>query len=183
MNKVNISFTESEIELLSSMKGSVLKEYCHTQFLYTNTAANVIQFNFEYRTLYLYCFTDQVNYFGSEEDVSALSIKTEKYPIVDKINMICFPVNEPIKEITVVNEIQELYENQIKTDEAKLTRGFILTFKDHEISFEKYSWMMEEITVNKGTRLLEKFTPADSFEKKLWGDGITAKCRREIITI
>lgn len=78
--------------------------------------------------------------------------------------MIETPVRNVVSEVLIINEHQKLFENEIQTYDVQLTRGIILKSKDgHELSFKKSIWFSEDITVEKGYNLLERFTPVEEF--------------------
>jgi len=81
-----------------------------------------------------------------------------------------------------VNECQRLFENGIQTYEVLITRGIIFKFKDgHELSFEKNIWFSEDITVEKGYDLIERFTPVEEFAEG-WSGNYSGECVRELIS-
>ena len=60
---------------------------------------------------------------------------------------------------------------------------FSIDFGDRQISFEKAVWFSEEIYIQKGYGLIEKFASTNNFVESDWDAGITAECSRSIDTI
>ena len=82
-----------------------------------------------------------------------------------------------------MNECQQLFENGNQSYEVLVTRGIIFKFNDgHELSFEKNIWFSEDITVEKGYDLIQRFTPTTEFEEG-WSGNFHGKCSRDIVTI
>ena len=137
-----------------------------------------------------YAITNQIepkDYFGATEDVA--SFRLEELPaekihsyIVDS-QMIITPVGKKITAIDVVNETQKLFRNHVQTYEVNLTRGVIFHFEDDtELSFEKNVWFSEDISIEKGYKLIERFTPTEEFAEN-WEDELSGSCEREMLTI
>lgn len=60
---------------------------------------------------------------------------------------------------------------------------FIFKFKDkYELSFEKNILFSEEISIEKGYNLIERFSPISEFEES-WSEEFIGKCERDIIII
>ena len=97
--------------------------------------------------------------------------------------MVETPVESIVAEVLVVNEQQQLFERDVKTYEVLVTRGIIFKLEDgHELSFEKNIWFSEDITVEKGYDLIQRFTPTTEFEEG-WSGDYRGDCSREIILV
>ena len=96
--------------------------------------------------------------------------------------MIETPVDSVIADVIIVNECQRLFKKGVQIYEVMLTRGIIFKFEDgHELSFEKNIWFSEDITVEKGYDLIQRFTPVSEFAEG-WSDDYRGECSREMIS-
>ena len=87
-------------------------------------------------------FIEVADYFGDKEDVAFFKLRSLPYEQITSqiqdLEMTETPVKSTIAEITVVNERQRLYENDVLTYEVLLTRGVIFKFQEgNELSLEK----------------------------------------------
>jgi len=181
MHDLKIILREEELMTLKNMIGKKLVKYEHEEFIFTDTVSNVVRFDMEDDVSFLYCFTEEHDYYGTAEDVAVLSIEKVKYPIVDNKHLISMPVDEDIKNIYVVNDSQRVKypDEEYSVD---VTRGIIIDFGEYQISFEKYSWMMEEIAVKRGYDLIERFTPVDDFVSRHSG-ATDISYNREVVSL
>lgn len=93
------------------------------------------------------------------------------------------PVNQIIKHIKVVNEHQQLFEQDQQTYDVWITRGFVIELADGlEVSFEKEIWFSEDINIERGYKLVDKFFP---ISRVMEGWDLPQKmiCKRETVEI
>lgn len=183
MNKVDIRFKKSEMELLQSLIGQEIQSISHDAFLYVNSSSQIVQINSDNDVYYLYSFTEPLNYLGSTEDVAIWSFETRRYPAVDNKNFIQTPFMEKVKSISVVQENQRLYRNNEQIYDLWLTRALIFNFEERQLSFEKAIWFSEDIYIRRGYNLIHELAPVDNFINNDWDDTITAECSRKVIKI
>lgn len=169
--------------MLQNLVGKELKAIYHDKFDFISSSSQMIGFESENLVFYLYSFVEPLDYFGSTEDVAVCSIETKKYPMAESKDLIKTPILQTVKRIQVIQENQRLYKNNVQIYDVWLTRGIIIDFGDRQISFEKAVWFSEEIYIQKGYNLIEKFSSADSFVANEWNDELHAECSREIIII
>ena len=172
-----------EIEILQQLIGQDLISVRHDEFLFANSSSQVIGFEIKDRFVYLYSFTEPLDYFGSIEDVAVWEVSEEKYQFVDNKSLISSPVKESIKEIHIIQENQQLFEDGKQTYNVWVTRGIIFDFGDYQYSFEKPIWFSSDILIQKGYNLIDKFASVEKFENDDWSDNCIAKCERETVVI
>ncbi len=86
---------------------------------------------------------------------------------------------EQLKEL----DYQELFYKDNKNYDVWLTRGIIFDMDDGlEISLEKDIWFSENIYVDQGYNLIEKYANTNDFEND-WDSTYTAKASRRIVEI
>ena len=184
MNQIDIRLSDEGIGLLKTLIGKKLESVEHDAFIFTNTSSQVVKLNSEETSLFLYSFTESLDYFGTKEDVSIWSIEHTEYPIVEKKSFIRTPVQQKIQSISLIQENQQFFEKEKQTYDVWLTRGIILDFGDHEFAFEKPVWFSEDIIIRKGYNLKNTFRPEKEIEMAgNWANGSTLKCLRSTFDI
>ncbi len=187
MKQIDVRFNHEELGLVRDMVGKVLEKYKCDPFEFSTAVYGIVGICTNESA---YAFTNKIHvldYYGAMEDVAVLGIEerseAEIQSLVSGNTMINMPVNKLIKEVDLVNEHQQVFENNQKTYDVWLTRGIIIRLEDDtEISLEKNVWFSEMITVDKGTDLLKKFTPVEEFSED-WEGIFKGVCSREIVKV
>lgn len=181
---IDIRLKAEDVQILQSIIGSILNKIEHDEFMFSNTSSQVVKFVLEDSFFYLYSFTEELDYFGAEEDVAVWSVEKKELPFVTEKDFVSTPIKEKVTSVQIVQEHQELFENNQKTYDVWVTRGIIIDFEDHELAFEKPIWFSEDIVIRKGYNLIEKFQPVEEICKaENWKDGVKMLCSREVITL
>lgn len=186
MKKINLQFDVESMKTIKNMIGKTMLKYKCDPFEFSTSVYGIIGIELEDSS---YAFTNTVtamDYYGKKEDVAVFKMENMSFKAIKSMiqnqNMLETPVNSIIADVLVVNEEQQLFENNLQTYEVLITRGIIFIFKDkHELSFEKDIWFSEDITVEKGYNLIQRFTPTTEFEKS-WSGNYKGKCFRKIIS-
>ncbi len=187
MKQIDVRFNNEELDFIKAMVGKVLKKYKCDSFEFSTAVYGIVGICTSEST---YAITNKISvldYYGSMEDVAVFGIEkrseAEIQSLVSGNTMISMPVNKLIQEVDIINEHQQVFENNQKAYDVWLTRGIIIKLEDDmEISLEKNVWFSEMITVDRGTNLLEKFTPVEEFAEDWEGD-FRGECSREIIKV
>lgn len=181
MKTIDIRINRNEMQLLRSFINKPLHTVQHDEFLFVNSSTGAVQFNIGDETVFLYSFTEPMDYYGSTEDVAVWALEKTVYPIIQSKNFIKMPVELPVQRILLVQENQQLFESGEQTYNVWLTRGLLFDFGKFQLAFEKAVWFSEEIFITRGQNLISKFTPVSDFcNPNRWIDGIEAKCFRKI---
>lgn len=184
MIRIDKRLTEDEMVLIKSFVGKFFSKVLHDPFAFTNSTSQAAELVIDNETVYLYSFTEPQDYFGSTEDVAVWTLEKAKYPIIAMKHFISMPIGRTIKKIYIVQDHQQLFHGGILTYDVRFTKGIIFEFEDYQISFEKAVWFSEEIYIQKGYDLLEKFVPTEEFcSRENWSDGVTPKCERNVVEI
>lgn len=187
MKNIDIRFSASDIADLQAVVGKKMLKYKCDPFEFSTSVYGIVGIAFEDTS---FAFTNTVkpmDYYGVTEDVALFSMQhipfDDIHSRIQNQVMIEMPIECIVSSISIVNERQKLFEKGIQTYEVLVTRGVIFHFDDdHELSFEKNIWFSEDITVEKGYNLLDKFTPTTEFEEG-WSGDYRGECSREIITL
>lgn len=182
MKTIDNRLSTHEIGVIKKLIGKKLSSYSHEEFVYTNTVSDVVKFLVSNKPLFLYCFLESNDYFGSNEDISKLSFESTEYPFLKTKVLIDTKINMKIKKIIIVNDNNQIFENGIQTYDMWYTRAIIFEFEGFQVSFEKTSWMSEEIKILRGKSLIDNLTPLSNFcNKENWAKNIEATAKRDII--
>ncbi len=187
MKTIDIRFSASDMAEIKSMVGKRMIGYKCDPFIFSTSVYGIVGIHLEDAS---YAFTNSLevmDYYGDPEDVARFRIIKTKYTdiksLVQDQVMIETPVDSIIANVVVINECQRLFEKGIQIYEVMVTRGVIFEFEDgHELSFEKNIWFSEDITVEKGYHLIERFTPVEEFAEG-WSDDYRGECFRELISV
>lgn len=177
MKTIDIRLKPEEVSKLRSLIGKELSAYWHDEFHYTQSSSQIVKIVAGDKEYYIYSFAEELDYFGSSEDVAVWSLSDEKFPIVDKKTFVKTPVNETIKGITLIQENQCVFDENGQTYDVWLTRGIVFDLGDRQIAFEKDVWFSEEIIVHRGYELLTKFASTKDFGKE-WDKSVRTECSR-----
>lgn len=181
MNTIDIRLKETDLQILKSFIGKQLESIEHDEFIFTNTSSQAVRFNINDEGVFLYSFTEPLDYYGSTEDVAVWSVEKTEYPMVADKSFIKMPVRQDIKGISLVQENQRMFDQGKQTYDVWVTRGIIVDLGDHQIAFEKPIWFSEEIIIRKGYDLQDTFKPVeDIVNTENWNYGIEMKCNRII---
>lgn len=184
---VDERITNRNCDIFKEMIGKKLVSIMHDPFVYTNSVYGIAGLNIDHYFYKISNKTEVRDYFGAEEDVAVFNImKTDKdniHSYVEGVKMIEIPVNQLIKRIKVVNEHQQLYEQEQQIYDVWITRGFIIELADGlEVSFEKEIWFSEDINIERGYKLDDKFFPTSRVEEG-WDFPKKMICTREMVEV
>ncbi len=183
MKIIDIRIKGDSLTFLKASVGKTMKCVYHDPFSFTNSSSQAVKIELDDMQYFLYSFTEEMDYYGSEEEVAVWSVEDKEYPLIKSKSFITFPINETIKGITLINENQCLYDHDEQIYDVYLTRGIIFDLGSHQIAFEKAVWFSEDIIIHKGYNLVDKFAPCELFGNGAWEANISGKCKRESITI
>lgn len=167
--------------------GKKLLSISHDPFIYTNSVYAIVGMNFE-DTFYSISNRIEIrDYYGNDEDVAVFKLNKDKpeniHSYIDGCKMITVPINQKIINVDVVNEHQRLYVDGEQRYDVWLTRGFIIELEDGlQISFEKEIWFSEDINIERGYNLIDKFFSINRVVEG-WSEPKKMVCEREVIHI
>ncbi len=176
---IDIRLKAKEISILRSVIGKELSAIRHDPLFFVNSSLEVVQIDAENGSFYLYSHTEPLDYFGTLEDVAVWSLENKRYEFVDQKNLVKTAFKAKIKNVRVVQENQRLFKKGVWIYDVWLTRGIVFDFGKSQLSFEKAVWFSEEIYIQTGCGLVDKFSDVGAFADSDWNEGFTAECFRE----
>lgn len=186
MKQIDVRFSASDMAAIQTMVGKKMIKYKCDPFEFSTSVYGLVGIAFENESYAFTNFTEVMDYYGEQEDVAIFKMKcmpfTDIHSMVQNQEMIETPIESIISEVSVVNEKQQLFENNKQIYEVMVTRGIIFKFEDgHELSFEKSIWFSEDIAVEKGYDLIDRFSPVVEFNEG-WSGIFQGKCSREVLS-
>ena len=135
-------------------------------------------------TIFLYSFVEELDFYGSTEDVAVRTVEKTEYPLVAEKSFIKMPIQQTITKISLIQENQQMFDQGVQTYDVWVTRGIIIDVGDHQISFEKPVWFSEDIIIRKGYELQKTFRSAEAITNaENWNDGMEMTCSRNVETL
>lgn len=184
----NTLITEKEKDLLKSLKGKQFERFKCDSFIFSPMVFGIVGIYVDGQIYKITSGLKPVTRFYADDEVACFKIEpAEDAEIVSRMEngeMIETPIQEKIRNIKIVNDIQELH-NGHRTELFESTVGIIFQLQDdREISFELGTWFSEMITVMRGYQLIDTYTPTMEFLEEWEGCGnCVPKCRREIVVL
>lgn len=131
MVSIDNRFNDAEMDILRQMIGRKIVSFRHTDIPPRHAAYGALGIETEQGMIYLYCETDNMNYFGYVDDEAVLTLTHEcrSWLDMDQYSYVfagASPVNDTVKEIHVVQDHQRLYENGEQTFDIWLAGGSYL---------------------------------------------------------
>ena len=189
MVTIDKRFNDNELGIIREMSGKEFEAYECDPFIFTTSVYGIIGLYIGGSAYKITNFVKAENYYGKKEDVADFRVDVarpgEIHSYMDGGEFIKTPVKAIISKIRIINEHQKLFYREEQTYDVQVTRGIIFELSDgREISFEKDVWFSEEISVEKGSNLIDRFTSTDEFTQNWDGiDDYTAMCSREEIIL
>lgn len=187
MKIIDIRFSDSDTEKIKIMIGKKMEKYKCDPFIYSSSVYGVVGISVDGKAFSFTNFVEVMDYFGEIEDVAVFKINETNYESIHSMiqgqEMVETDIDGVIVSVTIINENQRLFENDNQLYDVWLTRGIIFKFEDgRELSLEKSIWFSEDISVERGYNLIERFSSteefSEGFEKPYRGESY-----REIITL
>ena len=187
MTSIDTRLSSADMATIQSFVGKKMIKYKCDPFEFSTSVYGIVGVSFENMSFAFTNFIETMDYYGGQEDVAIFKLVQMPFQnihsFIQNQTMVETPVESTVAEVKLVNECQKLFENGEQTYEVALTRGVIFIFEDgHELSFEKNIWFSEEISVEKGYDLINRFTPTSEFGEG-WSGNYRGDCFREIISL
>lgn len=167
--------------------GKCFKKYRCDSFEYTNGATGIVGIYIDDKTFELRNEQKSIQYFDSVDDIALWTFKevnaNDIHSFFEDTNQIDTPVNEIVKKITLVNELQKVkISNEIY--EMLITRAIIFHLETKDIYFEKDNTAFsEEIEIKRGHKLIDEFPKKNDFFLNQWVNGISSSVETEFVSL
>ncbi len=186
MKVIDYRFSSETMKIFRAMINQEFKTIKHDPLIYGPGVYGIVGLYIGDRIYKITNQTEVLDYFGKMEDVAVFkfaSAEAKEIKSYTNNKMISFPISSSIKEIHIINENQQLFYNGNQIYDVYTVRGIIFVLQDNrELSFEKSIWFSEDIYVEKGHDLYNKFSSTDSFLED-WDEGFTAQCKRDVVVV
>ncbi len=170
MKSINIAFSKGTHRLFEKIIGKCFVKFSSNKYDYSNSVYGIVGIYIDDEIYKITNYIDVVDYYGKKEDVAVFKFEeADNSEIVSPIQneeMNDTLIKKIIKKIEVVNENQIQYKNGEILYNNWVTRGVIFYFDDGtELSFEKDIWFSEDIGIERGKNLIDKFSSTDEFSE------------------
>lgn len=186
MISINKSFDSAAVSLLKSIVGKNFDCLRCDPFFYSTSVYGIVGISINSQWISFTNFIEVLDHYGADEDVAVFKvsdcIEQDIHSFTGE-NMLDIPIDMKIIGVDIINENQRLYKSGIQTYDVWVTRGVIFKLENgREISLEKDVWFSEDIIVERGENLIEKFASTNEFIENFDGE-YKAECQRYTITI
>lgn len=167
--------------------GKCFKKYRCDPFEYTNSVTGIVGIYIDDKTFEIRNEQKSIKYFDSVDDIAVWTFKevnaNDIHSFFEDTNQIDTPVNETVKKITLVNELQKVkISNEIY--EMWITRAIIFHLETKDIYFEKDNTAFsEEIEIKRGHKLIDEFPKKNDFFLNQWVSGISSSVETEFVSL
>lgn len=174
-------------QLFKNMIGHKFIKYRCDPFTYTNTVTAIVGIYIDDKIYRIKNEQKTIQYFDSIDDVAVWNInetnESNIHSYFEDTQQIDTPVEENIKNITLVNEHQTVEINHIKY-ELLVTRSIIFHLETKDIYFEKDpTSFSEEIEIKRGHHLINKYPKNNDYFLNEWVEDIATSIETQFITI
>lgn len=185
---VNISFSSETTKMLRSIIRKTFDFYSCDPFEFSHSVFGIVGFKIEDKFYKLTCNLEKTTRFWNEDEIAQLRFEKcgnqRPESRMDGGAMIDTPVRDTIVKIDLISDLESVAsENEKRT--LCSTKGLIFHLSSgNEISFEIDTWFSEMITIQRGYRLIDKFTKVEDFLEE-WEDceGYKASVERKIVSL
>ena len=163
------------------------KKYRGDPFEYTNSVTGIVGIYIDDKTFEIRNEQKSIRYFDSVDDIAVWTFKevnaNDIHSFFEDTTQIDTPVNEIVKKITLVNELQKVkISNEIY--EMWITRAIIFHLETKDIYFEKDNTAFsEEIEIKRGHKLIDEFPKKNDFFLNQWVNGISSSVETEFVSL
>lgn len=187
MKSLTTCLGKHEIESLKEMVCKNMFKYRHDEFFFRKRKIiGNVEFFIDGKIYGLFDRNHTVDFFWGKEDICDLFFKEieekEAISFCLDVKQIDFPMEKKIKDILLVNDQVDLYENGELQFTYKFLSGLVFVFDDIELGFEKATWMQELMYVHKGNAVLKDFR-SQTEELNDWPEKQTSINTRKILHI
>lgn len=167
--------------------GKCFIKYRCDPFEYTNSVTGIVGICIDDKTFEIRNEQKSIKYFDSVDDIAVWTFKevnaNDIHSFFEDTNQIDTPVNETVKKITLVNELQKVkISNEIY--EMWITRAIIFHLETKDIYFEKDNTAFsEEIEIKRGHKLIDEFPKKNDFFLNQWVSGISSSVETEFVSL
>ncbi len=183
----NINDMRLNKETFKDMIGHKFIKYRCDPFTFTNTVTAVVGIYIDNKVYKIFNEQELIDYFDIKDDFAVWNVYETKdsdiQSYIANCKQIDTPINEIIKNITLVNEHQTAIIDSVKY-ELWVTRSIIFHLENKDIYFEKSDTAFsEEIEIRRGHDLLKEYPKRNSYFMDGWAEDVIASVETEFITV
>jgi hypothetical protein len=162
---VDKRLTSGERQLLKGLVGCVFREYRCDEFHFRPAVYQIVGFYIDDKIFAIENKTQVLNYFGSQEDVSVLTVSEvlndEIGSHVEGGKQVAIPINQRIEDIKIIDDVHTMIKEDEIVFEFAFTKAIVFVLPDKKIVFEKDVWMSEDVFIYRGRDAEDKISSPD----------------------
>lgn len=183
MNITDTRMSAEEIDLLASMVGQTLEKYSCDEFVFSPAVYQIVGLHVSGRTLVLLNETQELDYFGSVDDVAVIHVQEadsgEIRSHIDGGTLVDTPIDQPIEDIVIVSDTEYMSKEGEDLYRYDFTAAIAFVLPDRQVVFERDCWFSEDFLVYRGPDALRRIkTPEENASKS---NTLDVRMQREIV--
>lgn len=170
MNTTDTRMSAEEISILAGMVGKRFEKYCCDEFVFSPAVYQIVGLCVDGRTFALLNETQELDYFGSVDDVAVISVKEvspgEIRSHIVGGEMVETPVDQIIEDVIVVTDTECMSKDGTDLYRYDFTAAIAFVLSDRQIVFERDCWFSEDFLIFRGQGAFGKIKTAEENASK-----------------
>lgn len=170
MNTTDTRMSAEEISILAGMVGKRFEKYRCDEFVFSPAVYQIIGLYVDDRTFALLNEMQELDYFGSIDDVAVIGVKAvapdEIRSHVVGGQMVETPVDQIIEDVIVITDTEYMSKDGADLYRYDFTAAIVFVLPDRQIVFERDCWFSEDFLVYRGPDAFEKIKTAEENASK-----------------
>ena len=170
MNTTDTRMSAEEINILAGMVGKQFEKYRCDEFVFSPAVYQIVGLYVDGRTFALLNETQELDYFGSVDDVAVIGVKgVDPEEIRSHVvggEMVETPVGQIIEDVIVITDTEYMSKDGIDLYRYDFTAAIAFVLSDRQIVFERDCWFSEDFLVYRGPDAFGKIKTAEKNASK-----------------
>ena len=166
MKVIDTRFSVDEKLALQSLIGKRFNSYQCDEFLFRPSVYQLVGMSIGHKTYVLENVAKPLDYYGSIEDVGALSFKESFAENIESRvvggSLLTFPIDQEIEDIEIIEDVHTMIKDGMPAYKYAYTKAIVFLFSDRQLVFEKDIWLSEDIFIYKGAHASDSIMPMES---------------------
>ena len=170
MNTTDTRMSTEEISILAGMVGKRFEKYLCDEFVFSPAVYQIVGLYVGGRTFVLLNETQELDYFGSVDDVAIIGVKEVtsgaiKSHVVGS-EMVKTPVDQIIEDVIVITDTEYMSKDGVDLYRYDFTAAIVFVLSDRQIVFERDCWFSEDFLIYRGPDAFDKIKTAEENASK-----------------
>lgn len=165
MKQIDTRMSTEEKVILASMVGKTFSKYRCDEFHFRPAVYQAVGVYIDNQAFSIENETQVLDYYGAQEDVGVISIKSVRPDeVVSHIvngTQVDTPIGQVIQDIRIVEDTHIMSKGNEDLYEFGYTKAIVFVLSDRQVVFEKDVWFSEDIFIYRGSDAESKITPVE----------------------